>query len=277
MNCISEKLKHLHIKTIHHGITNPLTLIRHFTKSPVLFKNFPKHLAFNVSVTADRVKLVPTYGYGGNPPLKFNAIGEYVKKDPGPVPATFIPDELMALRRQLNEEVGTQEVATLDMTDEDEDIEIIKKNASDVVSIRPFPQKKKKTTREDGGGYGRGGRKSSFAQAWVFPNGDGRVIINGKPLVRFFSQVIKRATVLEPLQFTDTLGLVDTVCKVEGGGFTGQAEALRQAIANALVNVDPEYRGPLKTAGLHRRDPRGVERKKPGLHKARKGYPWHKR
>jgi small subunit ribosomal protein S9 len=108
-------------------------------------------------------------------------------------------------------------------------------------------------------------------------DGSGQVTLNGRPLEDYFPTMATRLRVMEPLQITQTQGRYDVLATLEGGGQTGQADALRLGIARALIELDEELRGPLKKAGLLTRDARVVERKKYGLRKARRAPQYTKR
>jgi len=123
---------------------------------------------------------------------------------------------------------------------------------------------------------GTGKRKTSVARVILRP-GDGATWINGKSIEEYFPRLIHRSTALAPLKTTELLGQYDLRVRVHGGGPTGQAGAVRHGIARALVEVNPELRVPLKRAGYLTRDAREVERKKAGLHKARKAPQFSKR
>lgn len=133
---------------------------------------------------------------------------------------------------------------------------------------------------EQGRAYGTGRRKTSTARVWVkksdTPFG-GRISINKKDLVDYLVRDTHREEVLKPFSVIGQTGHFDVYCTVKGGGMTGQAGAIRHGIARALQNFEPEYRAPLKKEGLITRDPRMVERKKPGQPKARKKFQWVKR
>ncbi|GAB9464127.1 30S ribosomal protein s9 [Globisporangium polare] len=133
---------------------------------------------------------------------------------------------------------------------------------------------------EQGRAYGTGRRKTSTARVWVkksdTPFG-GRISINKKDLVDYLVRDTHREEVLKPFSVVGQTGHFDVYCTVKGGGMTGQAGAIRHGIARALQNFEPEYRAPLKKEGLITRDPRMVERKKPGQPKARKKFQWVKR
>ncbi|RLN50047.1 hypothetical protein BBJ29_002751 [Phytophthora kernoviae] len=133
---------------------------------------------------------------------------------------------------------------------------------------------------EKGRAYGTGRRKTSTARVWVKQSAEpfgGRIVVNKKDVVDYFVRDTHREEVLKPFSVIEKIGGFDVYCTVKGGGMTGQAGAVRHGIARALQNYDPEYRPALKKAGLMTRDPRMVERKKPGQKKARKKFQWVKR
>jgi small subunit ribosomal protein S9 len=123
---------------------------------------------------------------------------------------------------------------------------------------------------------GTGRRKSSVARVRLVP-GDGKVIINGRVMEEYIPFAALREVVNQPLNATETLGSYDVLVNVKGGGYTGQAGAIRHGISRALLQADPEYRGTLKRAGFLTRDPRMKERKKPGLKGARRAPQFSKR
>ena len=121
-----------------------------------------------------------------------------------------------------------------------------------------------------------GRRKESVARVRLV-DGSGQVTLNGRPLEDYFPTMAARLRVMEPLQITQTQGRYDVLATLEGGGQTGQADALRLGIARALIVLDEELRPVLKKAGLLTRDARVVERKKYGLRKARRAPQYTKR
>jgi small subunit ribosomal protein S9 len=123
---------------------------------------------------------------------------------------------------------------------------------------------------------GTGKRKTSVARVILRP-GDGTTWINGRTLEEYFPRPTHRTTVMAPLRLAGAEGRYDLRVRVQGGGPTGQAGAVRHGIARALVEADPELRIPLKREGFLTRDARKVERKKAGLHKARKAPQFSKR
>ncbi len=121
-----------------------------------------------------------------------------------------------------------------------------------------------------------GRRKESTARVRL-RDGGGQMTLNGKALEVYFPTMAQRMRVMEPLQLTNTQGRYDIDAKLEGGGVTGQVDALRLGISRALVELDPELRPTLKKSGLLTRDARRVERKKYGLRKARRAPQYTKR
>ena len=125
--------------------------------------------------------------------------------------------------------------------------------------------------------YGTGRRKSSVARVHLFPNGTGSITINGRDIDDYFGLETLKMVVRQPLNATDTLGKVDIVATVEGGGVSGQAGAIRHGITRALIDYDAALKSVLSQAGLVTRDAREVERKKVGLRKARRRKQFSKR
>jgi small subunit ribosomal protein S9 len=124
--------------------------------------------------------------------------------------------------------------------------------------------------------YGTGRRKKSIARVRLVP-GEGKILINDRSLDEYFGLETMKVIVKQPLTLTDTLSKFDAICTVVGGGFTGQAGAIRHGISRALLKADEELRPALKKAGFLTRDPRMKERKKYGLKKARKASQFSKR
>ncbi|MCE4051773.1 30S ribosomal protein S9 [Niallia taxi] len=123
---------------------------------------------------------------------------------------------------------------------------------------------------------GTGRRKSSVARVRLVP-GDGQIIINGREIENYIPFAALREVVKQPLVATETTGSYNILVNVSGGGYTGQAGAIRHGIARALLQADPEYRPTLKRAGLLTRDARMKERKKYGLKGARRAPQFSKR
>lgn len=123
---------------------------------------------------------------------------------------------------------------------------------------------------------GTGRRKSSVARVRLVP-GDGKITINNRDVEDYVPFETLREVIKQPLAVTETLGSYDILVNVHGGGFTGQAGAIRHGVARALLNVDPDFRAALKSAGLLTRDARMKERKKYGLKGARRAPQFSKR
>ena len=125
--------------------------------------------------------------------------------------------------------------------------------------------------------YGTGRRKSSVARVRVYENGTGMITINGREIDDYFGLETLKLIVRQPLVTTETLGKVDVVVSVAGGGVSGQAGAIRHGISRALLGLNAEFRPALKAAGFLTRDPRMKERKKYGLKAARRAPQFSKR
>jgi small subunit ribosomal protein S9 len=124
--------------------------------------------------------------------------------------------------------------------------------------------------------YGTGRRKTSVARVFL-KKGTGRMVVNGKPLDSYFARETGRMVVRQPLELTSNLESFDVMVNVDGGGESGQAGAVRHGITRALIDYDETLKPALSRAGLVTRDAREVERKKVGLHKARRRKQFSKR
>jgi small subunit ribosomal protein S9 len=124
--------------------------------------------------------------------------------------------------------------------------------------------------------YGTGRRKTATARVFIKP-GKGQITVNDKSLDDYFGRATSRMMVRQPLEVVDSINRFDILVTVEGGGPSGQAGAIRHGITRALMEYDPSLRPALRTAGFVTRDAREVERKKVGLHKARRGTQYSKR
>jgi small subunit ribosomal protein S9 len=133
-----------------------------------------------------------------------------------------------------------------------------------------------KKDKINGDSLGTGRRKSSVARVRVRP-GSGKITINGRPIEEFFPTIQHRQAVQQTLDHVDAAGSVDVIARVTGGGLTGQSGAIRMALARALVGFNEENFQPLRDDGFLTRDARMKERKKPGLHGARRGTQFSKR
>ena len=121
-----------------------------------------------------------------------------------------------------------------------------------------------------------GRRKAAVARVYI-TEGKGNITINKKSLEQYFTIPTLQYVVKQPLETLNVLGQYDITANIDGGGFTGQAEALRLGIARALVKINAEDKSALRAAGFMTRDPREVERKKPGQPKARRRFQFSKR
>ncbi|MCB2058848.1 MAG: 30S ribosomal protein S9, partial [Novosphingobium sp.] len=137
----------------------------------------------------------------------------------------------------------------------------------------------KRTAKRDdlGRSYGTGRRKDAVARVWVKP-GSGKIVVNGKAQDKYFARPTHCLVINQPFLVANCVNQFDVMCTVTGGGLTGQAGAVRHGISRALSAYDPDtYHKELKKAGFLTRDSRVVERKKVGLHKARRSKQWAKR
>ncbi|WKZ65356.1 MAG: 30S ribosomal protein S9 [Flavobacteriales bacterium] len=121
-----------------------------------------------------------------------------------------------------------------------------------------------------------GRRKTSVARV-ILSEGKGNITVNGRDSKEYFPILLQQFKLQQPFKLTDTVGKYDAVVTVDGGGITGQVDAVRLGIARALVKLDPEHKPKLKAEELMTRDPRAVERKKFGRKKARKRFQFSKR
>ncbi|HOK93142.1 MAG TPA: 30S ribosomal protein S9 [Spirochaetota bacterium] len=124
--------------------------------------------------------------------------------------------------------------------------------------------------------YATGRRKTSVARVWLKP-GNGQIIINKKPINEYFRRQTLELVVRQPLEYVGQLDKFDIMANVSGGGWSGQAGAVKMGIARCLVQADERFKKSLRDAGFLTRDARKVERKKPGQKKARKRFQFSKR
>jgi small subunit ribosomal protein S9 len=127
-----------------------------------------------------------------------------------------------------------------------------------------------------GRAYATGRRKESVARVWIKP-GSGKITVNGRDETVYFARPVLRMILRQPLVAAGRDGQYDVICKVTGGGLSGQAGAVRHGISKALIAFEPNLRPTLKTGGFLTRDPRVVERKKYGRPKARRSFQFSKR
>ena len=138
------------------------------------------------------------------------------------------------------------------------------------------PEVRVKKVDAQGRAYATGRRKDAVARVWLKP-GLGKVIVNGREQEIYFGRKTHLLVLNQPFLIVNRMSQFDVVCSVSGGGLSGQAGAIRHGISRALQNFEPELRSTLKAAGMLTRDSRAVERKKIGLHKARRAKQWVKR
>ena len=138
------------------------------------------------------------------------------------------------------------------------------------------PVQRVKKVDAQGRAYGTGRRKDAAARVWI-KSGSGKVIVNGRDQSVYFARHTHRLILNQPFLIVNSVGHFDVMCTVKGGGLSGQAGAVRHGISRALQNFNPELRPALKKAGMLTRDSRVVERKKVGLHGARRMKQWAKR
>jgi small subunit ribosomal protein S9 len=124
--------------------------------------------------------------------------------------------------------------------------------------------------------YATGRRKTAVARTWLQP-GSGNIVINGRPVDEYFRVETAKADMFQPLVLTNTTTAYDIRVRVVGGGISGQAGAIRHGITRALMEANPDFRGPLKKAGFVKRDARAKERKKYGQRGARARFQFSKR
>ncbi len=124
---------------------------------------------------------------------------------------------------------------------------------------------------------GLGRRKTATARVRLYPEGEGKVLVNGVPYEEYFGRNVDVQNVTLPLEATGTKGQYDVTVQVNGGGITGQSEAILMGVARALLKINPDFRPVLRKAGHLTRDARMKERKKPGLKRARKAPQYTKR
>ena len=124
--------------------------------------------------------------------------------------------------------------------------------------------------------YATGRRKTSIARVWIMP-GNGAININKLPIDQYFRRQTLELIVRQPLEHVGLLGKYDVMANVDGGGWSGQAGAMKMAIARCLIQADEKLKKPLRDGGFLTRDSREVERKKPGQKKARKRFQFSKR
>jgi len=129
---------------------------------------------------------------------------------------------------------------------------------------------------KQGRAYATGKRKNAVARVWIKPGG-GKITVNERAIEVFFARPVLRMLIQQPIVATNRAGQYDVICRVSGGGLSGQAGAVRHGISKALTYYEPDLRGALKRGGFLTRDSRVVERKKYGKAKARRSFQFSKR
>ena len=124
--------------------------------------------------------------------------------------------------------------------------------------------------------YATGKRKAAIARVWM-KMGDGKIIINKRPIDEYLSTEIAKMIVAQPLELTNTIGRYDITVNVKGGGYSGQVGAIKHGISRVLLKISPEFKEPLRKGGFITRDSRIKERKKYGLRSARARFQYSKR
>lgn len=158
----------------------------------------------------------------------------------------------------------------------DAKVESAKKTETAAPSSSTEEKAREPNIDKQGRAYATGRRKDAVARVWV-KKGSGKITVNGKDQVNYFSRKTHQLIMNQPFLIVNGVGSWDVICTVKGGGLSGQAGAVRHGISRALQNFEPALRPPLKKAGMLTRDDRIVERKKVGKHKARRTKQWAKR
>ncbi|KAK2749441.1 37S ribosomal protein S9, mitochondrial [Myotisia sp. PD_48] len=254
--------------------SNSLTLLdapskpaRIIPASPSYFTGSPKFTDYELKVQAlySKYNALPQYGPNESPRVVWLRKDQFTNKIKEEISVSRYAKLIKTLRKmnKIREEVLPREVMDI------MDVFSLPRNLQDG-TIKP------KTPDENGRARGIGRRKTSSATAWVV-EGDGQVLINGKPLTQAFPRIHDRESAVWALKATNRLDKYNVWVVVRGGGVTGQAEATTLAVAKALLVHEPGLKVALRRAGVVRTDPRQVERKKPGKVKARKMPAWVKR
>lgn len=153
--------------------------------------------------------------------------------------------------------------------------EAVAEKSSEAAATVPAAERKPLLDKK-GRAYGTGRRKDAVARVWI-SRGSGKMIINGRDVAQYFARGTQRLIINQAFEISNRIGQFDVTCTVSGGGLSGQAGAVRHGLSRALINFEPGLRDVLKKAGMLTRDSRVVERKKYGLHKARRSTQWVKR
>jgi small subunit ribosomal protein S9 len=157
-----------------------------------------------------------------------------------------------------------------------ETIQTLEELSSLKPAAAPQPPQYVQKLDKQGRAYATGKRKDAVARVWI-KTGDGKIVINDRPVESYFARPVLRMMIQQPLVASNRQGQYDVVCTVSGGGLSGQAGAVRHGLSKALLRYEPDLRAVLKRGGFLTRDPRVVERKKYGRAKARRSFQFSKR
>ena len=207
-------------------------------------------------------------------PVKKAAAAPAAKK-----PAAVAKKAPAAAKKEPKVEVVKKAPSKIKATVAMEDLKVaVEKKEAEVVAVAGKVPAAPKTKKKDAKGrfYSTGKRKDACARVWI-KNGNGKVIVNGKEIEKYFVRPVLRMIINQPFVVTNRVGQYDVMCTVSGGGLSGQAGALRHGISRCLNEFEPDLHAVLRKAGFLTRDPRSVERKKYGMAKARKRYQFSKR
>ena len=188
-------------------------------------------------------------------------------------------DEKKRRRERHARDVGAGDFPTLKELQDAETEESKRRMLRRILEMKKQKEDKLKrvSVRDEEGRSGATGRRKTATARVTIKPGTGVFFVNHKPLDEYILDINERGWALSPFVLTKTIGLFDAVASVRGGGLSGQAQAIRHGVARALQLYEPSFRPALKRAGYLTRDPRMVERKKPGRKKARKAFQWVKR
>ncbi|HEX9238657.1 MAG TPA: 30S ribosomal protein S9 [Xanthobacteraceae bacterium] len=157
-----------------------------------------------------------------------------------------------------------------------ETIQTLEELSSLKPAAAPQPPQYVQKLDKQGRAYATGKRKDAVARVWI-KTGDGKIVINDRPVESYFARPVLRMMIQQPLVASNRQGQYNVVCTVSGGGLSGQAGAVRHGLSKALLRYEPDLRAVLKRGGFLTRDPRVVERKKYGRAKARRSFQFSKR
>lgn len=191
-------------------------------------------------------------------------------------PSPLALADAFAVSMDPNSRLGLPPLEQLLAGDDEEAEERAARRSSEEAMQKEIADSRVRKVDSQGRAYATGKRKAAIARVWLMP-GSGLVTVNGRLLDAYFPDIMWRTHVVYPFVVTETLSMFDATVFVQGGGPSGQAQAVRQGVAKALQAWEPAMRPALRDHGLITRDSRVVERKKPGRAKARKSFQWVKR